>query len=158
MKVALVVYSQTGNTRSVAEKIRNRLISDGHVADYIAVEHESKKDKDNPMEKVTFKSIPDLSDYDMFVFGAYTEAFNLSRVMQQFLSLVEPSDKSAVCLTTQSFMKSWLGGNAAQKKMKKLLTDKGYSIIGSAHVNWKLEEGRDERIEKAVDTVCALIK
>ena len=158
MKLALVVYSQTGNTRSVAEKIRSRLIGEGYVADYIAVSHEPKKDGNNPMEKVSFSSMPDLSEYDMVVFGAYTEAFNLSRVMQQFLSQIEESGKDAVCLTTQQFMKSWLGGNAAQKKMKKLLEQKGYNVIGGAHVNWKLEEGRDERINTAVDTVCALVK
>ena len=158
MKLALVVYSQTGHTRSVAERIRSRLISDGHVADCLAVNCEPKKDSNNPAEKVVFTSLPDLSDYDMVVFGAYTEAFSLSRVMQQFLSQIEESGKDAVCLTTQQFMKSWLGGNAAQKKMRKLLEEKGYNVIGSAHVNWKLEDGRDERINTAVDTVCALVK
>ena len=72
MKVALVVYSQTGNTRSVAEQIRSRLIGDGHVADYIPIEHEPKKDASNPMEKVVFKSLPDLGGLRPFcVRGIY---------------------------------------------------------------------------------------
>ncbi len=158
MKLALIVYSQTGNTRSVAEKIRSRLIGDGHVADYIPVEHTPKQDNNNALEKVVFKSLPDISDYDLFVFGAYTEAFNLSRVMQQFLKQLEPSEKKAVCLTTQGLMKRWLGGNAAQKKMKKLLEEKGYTVIGGAHVNWNTEEGRDDRIKAAVDAVCEFVK
>ena len=158
MKLALIVYSQTGNTRSVAEKIRSRLISDGHVADYIPVEHTPKQDSNNAFEKVVFKGLPDISDYDYFVFGAYTEAFNLSRVMQQFLKQLEPSEKKAVCLTTQGLMKRWLGGNAAQKKMRKLLEEKGYNVIGSAHVNWNAEEGRDDRINTAVNAVCELVE
>ena len=54
-------------------------------------------------------------------------------------------------------MKRWLGGNAAQKKMRKLLEEKGYTVIGSAHVNWNAEEGRDNRINTAVDAVCELV-
>ena len=79
----------------------------------------------------------------LFVFGAYTEAFNLSRVMQQFLKKLEPSDKKAVCLTTQGLMKRWLGGNAAQKKMKKLLEEKGYSCHRQR--TCKLERRRRQR-------------
>ena len=157
MKVALVVYSRSGNTKSVAEKIKERLTSEGHTADYLPVSHEPKKEKDNPMEKIVFIDLPDLSGYDVCVFGSSVEAFNLCRVMQQFLCELEQNAKKAVCLTTQQFMKSWLGGNAAQKKMQKLLCAKGYNVVGGAHVNWKLEEGRNERIEQAVGKVCELI-
>jgi len=158
MKVALIVYSQTGHTKSVAEKIRSALITEGHVADYIPVTHQPKENNDNPMEKVVFSDMPDLSDYDFFVFGSYVEAFNLCRVFQQYLKQLDSANKKAACLTTQQFMKSWLGGNAAQKKMKKLLSEKGYDVVGGGHVNWKDEEGRDERIEKAAEKIVSLIK
>jgi len=157
MKVAIVVYSQTGNTKSVAEKIKSCLITEGHVADYLPISAE-KKEKDNPMEKPVFVGLPDLGNYDAFVFGTSVEAFNLCRTMQAYLKQLGQNDKKAVCLTTQGFMKSWLGGNAAQKKMAQLLSEKGYKVAGGANVNWKKEEGRDGRIEEAVSKICELLK
>lgn len=158
MNVALIVYSLTGHTKSVAEKIKSLLVSDGHSADYIQVNHEPKQDKGNPMEKVVFKDLPDLDAYDTFVFGSYVEAFNLCRVMQQYLQQLKDKSAKAACLTTQQFMKPFFGGNKAQKKMKKLLTEKGFSVVGGANIGWKLEEGRENRIDEAAQKICNLLK
>lgn len=158
MKVALIVYSLTGHTRSVAEKIRGLLITEGHVADCLQVNHEPKQDKGNPMEKVVLKDLPNLEDYDAFVFGSYVEAFNLCRVMQQYLQQIENKNAKAACLTTQQFMKPFFGGNKAQKKMKKLLTEKGFDVVGGANIGWKLDEGREQRVDEAAEKICNLLK
>ena len=158
MKVALIIYSLTGHTKSVADKIKSLLVSEGHSADYLQINHEPKQENGNPNEKVVFKDLPDLDAYDTFVFGSYVEAFNLCRVMQQYLQQLNNKSAKAVCLTTQQFMKSFLGGNQAQKKMKKLLTAKEFSVVGGANVGWKFEEGREQRIYEAAQKICNLLK
>ena len=157
MKIAMLVYSKTGNTKSVADELLKKLMTAGHTVDYFPLEHEPKEKEGNALEKVVFKEIPDLSDYDRYLFGGSVEAFNLVRVLQQYLKEMPSLTGKAVCLTTQQFMKSFLGGNRSQRTMKRLLEAKGLTVVGGANVNWKEEDHRAERIEAAVVSLYELL-
>jgi flavodoxin len=157
MKIAMIVHSNTGNTQSVAKLIEAELKSSGHAVDYHKIEHEPKKDSKNAMEKPVFINKPVLDGYDFYIFASHTEAFSLAKVMEYYLKELGQLSGKAVTLSTQHFMHSFLGGNAAQKKMKKLLERKGLNVIGSAHVNWKEASKRDNRIKIAVDDIIKLV-
>ncbi len=156
MKIAIVIYSQTGNTLSVAQKAMSALIEKGHSVDMLKITPKSKIKNDAPISPDLFEPLPDISGYDAYVFASYVEAFSLNRVMKFYLSTLDKVNGSAATLTTQQFMKPWLGGNRTQKQFKTALSSKGAKVIGCAHVHWKVEQGRDARIQNAVDEICSL--
>lgn len=156
MKIGIVVYSQTGNTESVAKKVEEGLKAKGHEVDYLKVELHQKVEGSDPVTDANFKSMPEIGGYDAYVFGSFVEAFSLNRAMKYYLGQLGGVNAPAACLTTQGLMAPWMGANRAQKQMKQILIGKGAKILGGANVVWFKENVREERIQKAVDVICEL--
>jgi hypothetical protein len=156
MKIGFIVYSATGNTKCVAEQLKGDLEKNGHTVDYLEVKPLcDPKQSPGPIE---FSKMHDLTEYDFLVFGSFVEAFNLNRCMTAYLkSMGGLTGKKALMLTTQQFPKKWMGGNQALRKMKKLLEEKGAEVLGGEDVNWAKEEGRQERIDFAVNSLVGLV-
>ena len=114
MNVGIVIHSQTGHTEYVAHKIEVTLKSKGQKSEYIKLQvvgNEKRSNKD-----IKFKEMPDLSSYDMLIFGSHVEAFNLSQAMKKYLGDIESmKGKKVVCLLTQGLPYSWMG---AKKRIK----------------------------------------
>ena len=80
MKIGIIVYSQTGNSQSVAEKLKDRLTEKGHTAE---VEQVVPAGEVSPGTKeVHFKSKPDVEAYEALVFGSPVQAFSLAAAMK----------------------------------------------------------------------------
>ncbi|MDD3999674.1 MAG: flavodoxin family protein [Bacilli bacterium] len=143
MKIAIVVYSHTGNTLSVAEKLKERLI---------AAEHSVKVLKVSATEGLQ----EDLSGYDLFIFGSPVQAFTLPLDMKKCLSGIKSLvGHKAACFVTQQ-LSPWFGGNRAVRQMTKLCTEKGAEVYKSGIVRWlKNAQMREEQIEKLIDSLCA---
>ncbi len=156
MKIGIVVYSQTGNTASVAKKVEEGLQAKGHAVDYLKVELHQKVEGSGPVTDANFKSMPKIGGYDAYVFGSFVEAFSLNRAMTYYLGQLDSVDAPAVCLTTQGLMAPWMGANRAQRQMQALLKGKGARILGGANAVMFKEELREERGQKAADAICAL--
>ncbi len=156
MKIALVIYSATGNTRKVANQLKSELETKGNTVEYLEIEPLS-----NPKEAVNinFDKLFDLSCYDMLIFGSFVEAFTLNRCMSAYLKMMPTIEgKKAVMLTTQQLPKKWMGGNQALKKMKTLLQEKGAQVLGGEDINWKRDDdGRQERIDYAIRKITDMI-
>lgn len=153
MKVGLIVYSQTGNTLSVAEKIKKRLEAAGHVVNLERV----VSDNENPSVagKVLLKG-PDPSAYEGLVFAAPVQAFSLAEVMSAYLKQVPALEgKKTACFVTQQFPRPWMGGNRAIAKMKMLCAAKGTEVCGTGIVNWGNEK-RLQMIDDVVESIGAL--
>lgn len=135
MHVGLVVYSWSGHTRHVAERLREQLMEKGRAVTLVSVEVVGER----PQGSRTFE-LPephDLSLFDAIVFGAGVEAFSLSPVMKEYLRrAVGLEGKRTACLVTQQFPFAWMGGNRAIRQMKRLVERKGARVIGSAVVHW----------------------
>ena len=73
MNVGIIVYSQTGNTLSVAQKLEQTLRANGHVASIARVDPV----QNNPRASgpVKLKSAPDVSVYDAIIFASPVQAF-----------------------------------------------------------------------------------
>lgn len=155
MKVGIIVYSQTGNTFEVAEEMEKKISGSGHTVkiDRITVEGEP-----NPGEKkIKFENKPDVSSYDMIVFGAPVQAFSLCVVMKSYLADVgDLKGKKVHLFTTKAISNKWTGGNGAIKKMKKLSEEKGAKIGESGIIFWK-EKHRDKMIKEVVDKISRAI-
>jgi len=154
MNIGIIVYSQTGNTLSVAEKVKEKLTVAGHTAslEKVTVAGGRKQgDRDFQLE-----TLPDAGPYDALVFGSAVEAFSLSPVLTAYLKKVGSLEgKKVACLVTQFFPYPWMGGNRAIRQMRKLCQSKGTTVCGSGVVNW-VKFRREKTTAKAVDRLSRL--
>jgi hypothetical protein len=156
MNVGIIVYSCTGNTRSVALKLKEALLAAGHqtTLDEVRLAEERKQGS----RSFALGPLPKIDGFDVLVFGAPVEAFSLSPVMSGFLGKVPSLDRRRVaCLVTQGFPYSWLGGNRALRQMRKLCEAKGATVVGGEVVNW-MGSGLDGRIARAVENLSVLVE
>jgi len=153
VNIGMIVYSQTGNTRSVAEQLGSKLEAAGHGVTYEAVEVVGQA---KPGGEVQFSAAPDPAPYDAVVFGGQVHAFGLSPAMSAYVKQLGSLDgKRVACLITQSFPFKWMGGNRAMRQMMAALESAGANIVGSEIVNW-MGSGLEERIANATDALAKI--
>jgi len=154
MKIGIIVYSQTGNTLSVAERLEKKLSAAGHSVslEQVTVAGGRKQGE----REFQLDTTPDVSPYDTLIFGSAVEAFSLSPVLTAYLKKMGAlQGKKVACLVTQFFPYPWMGGNRAIRQMHKLCKSKGATIAGSAVVNWA-KSRREKTIAAAVDRLAGL--
>lgn len=149
MNIGLIIYSQTGHTLSVAEKLREKLSAAGHV---VALERLEAEGAVRPgVRDVRLKSVPDVTAYDAVVLGSPVHGFAVSAVMQAYLRQVPSlAGRRAACLVTQSFPFAWMGGNRALRQMTRACQTKGATVCAVGVVNWA-RRSREQRIAAVVD-------
>jgi len=153
VNIGLIVYSQTGNTLSVIETLRDKLAAAGHGATVERIEIESEY---APGQPVQLKTVPDPTPYDALVLAAPVQAFSLVGVIKPYLEQASSiSGKPVACLTTQAFPFPWMGGNRAIRQMTALVEANGATVRGSRIVNWS-RKTRDQQIQEVTDSLCGL--
>ncbi len=108
MNIGIIVYSQTGNTYSVAQKLKEELLASGHSANVERIETigEVKQGEKN----IQFKSLPEIGAYDALVFASMVQAFSLSLVMKSYLMQIESlKGKKIACFVTKGLLFNWTG-------------------------------------------------
>ena len=153
MNVGIIVYSQTGNTLSVAQKLENAIRAKGHEVSLLKVE-QVQNASPSPAT-IELKSSPDVSLYDAIIFASPVQAFSLSPVMKLYLSEVSSLiDKEVYCFVTQQLKKAWLGGNHAVRQIKSACQKKGADITVSGIVNWS-SDTREQQINDIVSRLSS---
>jgi len=170
MHIGIIVYSQTGHTYSVAQRLEQALSAAGHTVTLERLQQvgESKPgdeadadiaDADiriQSVEDVQFETLPDIEPYDALVFGAWVEGFSLTPVMASYFKQVASlQGKQVACFVTKQLPFHWTGGNRAIRQMKAFCTSKGANVLGSGIVIWGSKQ-RDQRINEAVDRLSHL--
>jgi len=154
MKVGIIVYSQTGNTLSVTEKIAKSLSAKGQTVELLHVETESAGSGSG--SHISLRSTPDVAPFDVIIFASPVQAFSLAPAMKAYLSQIgDLSGKKIHCFVTQHFKKAWMGGNRAVSQISSVCKAKGGSIISTGIVNWSSEK-RDQQIEEIVAALSAI--
>jgi len=143
MKKAIVIYSKTGNTRSVAQKLAQSMQSE--ILEVKAV----NDDPNILLPELTEK--PDVSLFDHLVFASPVHGFSLAKIMDAYLKqLNDLTGKSVDLFITHHFPFAWMGGNRALKQMKKIVESKNGLVGKMTSVNWtskKREQVIDEMIQ-----------
>jgi hypothetical protein len=154
MKIGIIVYSQTGNTYSVAQRLQEKLSIAGHSAN---IERVAPVGEVHPgMKNLMFKTLPETGIYDALVIAAPVQAFSLSVPMSIYLrQLSELGNKKIACFVTMAFPYPWLGGNHAIAQMKKICESKNGKVCGTGIVNWS-NKLREEQITALVEKVSSL--
>jgi flavorubredoxin len=153
MNIGMIVYSQTGNTHSVALKLQEKLSAAGHT---VTLERIEVAGEVQPGKPVQFTTLPDAAKYEALVFGSPVQAFSLCQAMVGYLKQVASlQGKQVALLVTQAFPYPWLGGNRAIRQMKGLCESKGATVCGSGIVNW-MKKRREQQIVEVVDRLSSL--
>ena len=155
MKIGRIVYSQTGNTLSVAKKLEEKLSAAGHE---VTIEHLKAVGEVAPGAKdVQFESVPSLEGYDALVCGAPVHAFSLAPAMSAFMAQLPSLDGMDVALIiTQHFPYGWMGGNRAMRQFAKHCEAAGANVCGSGVVNCS-NKRREEMIVEVTDRLAAAL-
>jgi flavodoxin len=153
MKIGIIVYSQTEHTYSVAEKLQEKLLDDGHD---VEVERVIPAGETHPgVKNVEFQSQPDVDAYDALIFGAPVQAFSLAAAMKAYMTQIPSLEtKKIACFVTKGLPFHRTGGNQAIGQMKKICQSKGGAIIGTGIVVWR--GGREKDINELVEKFGAL--
>lgn len=149
MKIGILVHSQTGHTLSVAEKMKDRLATEGHE---VTVERVvATNDGEPKAERVVLEHAPDHEQYEALILGAPVRGFALSPVMSAYLTAL-PSlrGKKMECFVTEYFPFPSMGGNQAIRQMKALCEGKGGEVVGTGVINWSNPK-RNHQIAQLVD-------
>lgn len=151
MKIGIMVHSKTGNTLSVAEKLKTKLAAKGHS---VTIERVSPTDEEEIMlNDVRLKNSPNIDAYDGIVFAGSVRAFSLSPAMAVYLKQpFKLRGKKVACLLTQAFYFSWMGGNNAMNTMQKSITNNGGVVEASGIIHW-MSAKRESQIEVLTDTI-----
>ena len=154
MNIGVIVYSWSGNTLSVAEKIKERLAVAGHsvTLEPVMVAGERKQGD----RTFTLEKMPDVAPYDAVVFGSSVEAFSLSPVMNAYMKEIGSLEgKTIACLVTQAFPYRWMGGNHALRQMRRRCLAKDGTVSATGVVNWA-KSRRAKTMRVAIDRLSSV--
>ncbi|HYF83661.1 MAG TPA: flavodoxin domain-containing protein [Clostridia bacterium] len=155
MKIGIIVHSKTGNTLSVAQELKEKLLKDGHSVNLEKLT--AVNDDQTEAGKIQLKSIPDITEYDALIFGAPVRGFSLSPVMTAYLiQLSSLSNKKAACFLTQFFPFPSMGGNHAMEQMKGLCNYKDIRVCETGIVNWS-NIHRRKKISDVIESFSKVI-
>lgn len=155
MNIGIIIYSLTGNTFSVAEKLQAALTAQGHTVELkrVTVVNETPNSRNN----IALENTPSITAYDAVIFGAPVHGYSLSPVMSLYLKQLQAlTGKEVAGFVTEHFPKPWMGGNHAIKQMVRLITQKGGMIMDTGVVNWT-NRVREEQIKDIVVRFCKTI-
>ncbi|MCR3921395.1 MAG: flavodoxin [Firmicutes bacterium] len=154
MNIGIIVYSQTGNTRTVAEELKKKLDHNGHT---VKIEQITITGDASPRTKnVQFKNMPIPDLYDALVFASPVQAFSLTSIMTSYLQQLSPlQDKKVACFVTKQLPGKWTGGNQAVATMKKICQSKGATVSGTGIVIWS-KSGREQNINQCIEDLSNL--
>ena len=155
MNIGIMVFSKTGNTLSVAEKLRETLLEKGHKA--VLEQVTASNDVEMDPKKVVLSNSPSTQGYDMLVFAAPVNGFSLAAVMQAYLQGIPSLDgKLLAGFVTQAFPFPWMGGKQAINGMEKLVKAKGGELSQTGVVNWMFAGKRKALIAETVEKIAAI--
>jgi flavodoxin len=153
MKVGIIVYSQTGNTYEVAEKLEEKISSSDHTVKLDRITIQGKPSATD----IKFENKPEVGPYDVIVFGAPVQGFNLAVVMKKYLEEIGSLNGKKIHLfITKGMSNKWSGGNGAIKKMKKISEEKGATVGETGIIFWK-KKHRERMTNEVIDKIAKAI-
>lgn len=150
MKIGIIVYSQTGNTYSVVEKVKEELTNKGHEVNIKRLETLEENVVQPGAKDIKYKNLPELDKYDGYIFASPVQAFSLSTGMESYLNNIESLDnKKTACFLTKGLPFNWTGGNRAIKQLKGLIESKNGNVVETGIIKW-LSFNRNKQIRNVV--------
>jgi flavodoxin len=154
MNICIPVHSRTGNTRSVAERLKQTLEGSGHSVRIIDVR--SPGGSGQAPGEMSFDGVTTLGGFDGIIFGSPVHAFSLAPDMEAFMGLLPSLEgKTIACFVTQAFPFPWMGGFRAIRQMTRLCRARGTNVSGTDVVNWG-RKCRERLVTRTVERIASL--
>ncbi len=154
MKIGLIIYSYTGNTLSVAEKIQTALIQKGH--DAVLERITATNENPNSQQAIQLLNTPSTQAYDRVIFACPVNGFQVAAVAREYLKNVPMLSGMPIDLfVTHFFPFAFLGGNQTLKQLSAFWTQKGGKVEKTGVINWSSQR-RIRDIEKLADKFSEL--
>ncbi len=152
MKIGLIVYSYTGNTLAVAERIRDQLQAGGHIATLERVHAQNEDPQQNrPGQTSNLTEEPDPAPYDTLILAAPVNGFSLAKVMQDYLARRPGlSGKPVRLFVTHHFPLAWLGGSQTIRQFARLCEANGARVEATGVIDWSSKK-RGQEIDDLVN-------
>lgn len=152
MNIGIIVYSQTGHTKSLAEQLKEALKEKGHSA---GIEEITISGEASP-GKFQMTAIPSVDGYDALIFGAPVHGFKLSSVMEAYLQqMPDLKGKEVALLVTKQLPFLWTGGTGANNTMKQICQEKNAHVKGAEVAIWS-DKKREASVRKCVRKISDL--
>ncbi|MCF8001642.1 MAG: NAD(P)H-dependent oxidoreductase [Halanaerobiales bacterium] len=153
MKIGIIVYSQTGNTYSVVEKVKEELTNKGHEVNINRLEPLNPNDVHPGAKNIKYKNLPELEKYDGYIFASPVQAFSLAAGMESYFDNIENLDnKKTACFLTKGLPFNWTGGTRAMKQLKELAESKNGKVVETGIIKW-LSFNRKKQIRNVVKKI-----
>ncbi len=149
MDIGMLVYSLSGNTLSVAERLKESLTTTGHAVTLERVETVGPATLEN--EEAALRTRPTVTPCDALVLATPVRGGRLpspmARTLEQLPSL---EGKDVAFLVTGFFPFAGWGREQVIAELTALCESQGATVLGAASVGWfSLTRGR--QIKRAVD-------
>jgi len=153
--IGLIVYSHTGHTAKVSEKLFSRLEGAGEVVEKVVLQPSGTFSMS--AERVALGHLPAVDRFSKLVLGTPVHGGRMAAPMRTFLEDVPTLEGiQVVFLLTHFFPRQW-GAVQTIEAMEALCQSKGAQVLGSADVAW-LGLGRKRRIKRCVVQAESLLK
>ena len=154
MNIGIIVHSQTGNTKAVAEVLSQKLQSKGHVVTIENILPDNEQEMDP--SKIKLDHLPDLSAYEGIILACPVRAFNVSAAMHAcILGLPNLDNRKTALFVTHFFPFAWMGGTPTINKMKSLCKSKNANVVGTGIINWK-RSNKEQQIEQMTTRLSSI--
>ncbi len=151
MDIGIIVYSQTGNTYEVAERLKERLRRQGHSVNLDRVTIEGKASSGT--REVKFTHVPGVKGYEHIIFGSPVHAFSLPVPTRAYLEqLPSLEGKESSLFVTKQLPFKWTGGTQTLGMMEKLCRAKGATVKMKEIVFWRGKQ-REEKIVRCMENL-----
>ncbi|MGC9395083.1 MAG: flavodoxin family protein [Anaerolineae bacterium] len=153
MKIGIIVYSLTDHTLTVANRLKEKLLADGHE---VTLERlETVGPAKAQVENAELKTKPVTDAYDALVFACPVRGGTIPSPMKRYLEQI-PSlrDKKVACFVTHFFQRAW-GANQVLAAMRTLCESKGATVRGVGDVRW-FSLHRKQQIARVVEELSRL--
>ncbi|MBD3239937.1 MAG: hypothetical protein GF331_05080 [Chitinivibrionales bacterium] len=128
MNIAVVVFSQTGNSATVARTIASTLREKGHDTDVHLLRTTEKLSPGT--RTVTFTDTPDISSADVLILGGPVWAFRASPPLRSYAAgLSSLQGKKAALFVTHGLPVFFAGHGRALSVLSRRLRDLGADIV-----------------------------
>ncbi len=143
MKTAIIVYSETGHTLSVAEKLKEKIVSTGHEATLFRLGSNA--------ERTIVTNVPDIADFDKLVLAMPVQGFMPAAPMSMFVRQAELlKGKSVSVFVTHFFRPDCFGGRQAIQQLTAAIVAKGGNVQETGIISWR-NRNREARIADVLD-------
>lgn len=154
MKIGIIVHSFSGNTYSVAEKMKGVFEEKGHSVEVVRL---NVIDENPNSFDVRIEEFPDVQGYDLVIFGGPVRAFSISPALKFYLnSLPDLEGKKAGCFVTQQLPYKWMGANRTIRQISGILKQKNAQVLKTGAASWS-EKKKEQSISALLDAFAGIV-